>query len=89
MAAAIRINPGYYFELKPEDKGLTHVKILNCEFDGNGSTDGAGTIDITFWYDSDLYSILIENNVVLHNASHLSNSAIINIKNIGNIVTPD
>ena len=49
MAAAIRMNPGYYLELKPEDTGLTHININNCEFDGNGSTDGAGAIDITFW----------------------------------------
>ena len=63
----------------PEDTGLTHISIKNCEFNDNGSSHGPAVILALF--NDDLVSIFIENNVFKHNSSHEKDSAIVKIYN--------
>ena len=70
-----------------EDTSLTHINITNCIFDGNGSTNGSGVVDIEFPEDTDLYTILIENNIFKRNANHAINSAIVKIRNFNDEIT--
>ena len=67
--------------LKWQDTSLTHITISNCLFDGNGSTSGSGVVEIEFPQDSDLFTILIENNIFKRNANNAIDSAIVSIRN--------
>ena len=84
MASALRVQ-AIALSVPDHETGLEHLKIIDSTFTNNGSTLGAGVIEIIF--PQELQNIILENNNFTGNSSHFG-SGIVHIENLNKVLTP-